>query len=354
MGRWWRHERAHVVVKSALGDHFHAGRRAMMKLGLGAIHELDDERLQFARQLGVRNIILHSPELRGDGFWEFRDLLMLRTRVEAAGLRLYAIENIPMDFYDKIRLGLPGRDEQIDKVCKTIRNMASAGIPVLGYHFALLGVWRTEYSPTGRGGARVTKYDHELVKHTPTSELGELDDETVWANLTYFLKAIVPVAEQEGLMLALHPDDPPVPSIAGVARIIRSIEAYKRVIEIVPSPSNGLEFCQGTVSEMGHTPEEVYDAIRYFVSREKIAYVHFRNVDSTVPKFAETFVEEGRIDMLEAMRAYQEAGFEGVFIVDHTPGIVGDTRWGHRGRAYAIGYMKALIKCVRAGEGGTL
>jgi len=325
-----------------------------MKLGLGAIHELDDATLQFARQLGVGNIIVHTPELRGDGFWEFRDLLMLRTRVEAAGLRLYAIENVPRDFYDKVRLGLPGRDEQIENVRKTIRNIGRAGIPVLGYDFMLVGVWRTGYSPQGRGGAKVTIYDHELAKRAPTFEMGEFDDETMWANYTYFLEAVVPVAEEEGVMLALHPDDPPVPSIAGTARIFRSIEAYKRVIEIVPSPANGLEFCQGTVAEMCHTPDEVYDAIRYFVSRNKIAYVHFRSVDSTVPRFAETFIDEGRIDMLKAMRAYHDAGFEGVLIVDHTPGMVGDTRWGHRGRAYAIGYMKALIKCVRAGEGGPL
>ncbi len=319
-----------------------------MQLGLGAINQVDDEWLQFARQLGVDNIIVHAPtpHLPGDKFWDFRDLLRLRTRIEAAGLKLYAIENMPPGFYDKIRMSLPGREEQIENVCKTIRNIGRAGIPVLGYDFNLVGVWRTEYSPTGRGGAKVTKYDHELAKKAPTFELGEFDDETMWKNYAYFLKAVVPVAEEEGVMLALHPDDPPVPSIAGTARIFRSTAAYKRVIEIVPSPSNGLEFCQGTVSEWCETADEVYEAIRYFASRKKIAYVHFRNVRGTVPKFEETFIEEGKVDMLEAMRAYKESDFGGVLIVDHTPGIVGDTRWGHRGRAYGIGYMKALLKCV--------
>jgi len=319
-----------------------------MQLGLGAINQVDDERLQFARQLGVDNIIVHAPtpDLPGDKFWDFRDLLRMRTRVEAAGLTLYAIENMPRGFYDKVRMGLPGREGQIENVCKTIRNIGRAGIPVLGYDFNLVGVWRTEYSPTGRGGAKVTKYDHELDKKAPTFELGEFDDETMWKNYAYFLKAVVPVAEEAGVILALHPDDPPVPSIAGTARIFRSTEAYKRVIEIVPSPSNGLEFCQGTVSEWCETAEEVYEAIRYFASRQKIAYVHFRNVRGTVPKFEETFIEEGKVDMLEAMRAYKESDFDGVLIVDHTPGIVGDTSWGHRGRAYGIGYMKALLKCV--------
>ena len=323
----------------------------MIRLGLGAINQVDDERLQFARQLGVDNIIVHAPtpHLPGDKFWDFRDLLRLRTRIEAAGLALYAIENMPREFYDKIRMALPGRDEQIENVCKTIRNIGRAGIPVLGYDFNLVGVWRTEYSPTGRGAAKVTKYDHELARKAPTFELGEFDDETMWENYTYFLKGVVPAAEEAGVMLALHPDDPPVPSIAGTARIFRSTEAYRRVVEIVPSRSNCLEFCQGTVAEWCRTSEEVCELIRDLASRNKIAYVHFRNVCGVATdKFEETFIDEGKVDMLEAMRAYKEAGFDGVLIVDHTPGIVGDTRWGHRGRAYGIGYMKALLKCVNA------
>ena len=318
-----------------------------MELGLGAIHELDD-RLQFAAQLGIKNIIVHTPQLRGDGYWDFRDLLMMRTRVEAEGLKLYAIENMPRDFYDKIRMGLPGRDEQMEKVRETVRNMGRAGIHCLGYDWMLVGVWRTGRSPTAtsRGRAAVTSYDHELAKNAPIYEGGEFDDETMWANYTYFLENVVPVAEEFGVVLALHPDDPPVPSIAGTARIFRSTEAYKRVIGIVDSPSNCLEFCQGTVSEWCETAEDVYDAIRYFASRQKIAYVHFRNVRGVVPSFEETFIDDGKVDMLQAMRAYKESDFRGVLIVDHTPRVVGDSRWGHRGRAYGIGYIKALLKCV--------
>ncbi len=318
----------------------------MIKLGLGAMHEADDERLQFVRQLGVENVILNTPAVRGEGFWDFQHLVQMRRRIEAAGLKLAAIENVPEQFMDKIKQGAPGRDEQIENMQKTIRSLGRAGIPILGYHFMLLSVWRTEHTPTGRGGALVTKYNHALVERAPIAAIGEFDDETLWGNFEYFLKAVVPVAEEEGVRLALHPDDPPVPVIAGSARIIRSIEAYKRVIEIVPSPSNCIEFCQGTIAEMAITPEEVYDAIRFFGSRQKIAYVHFRNVRGTVPEFEETFIDEGRIDMLKAMRAYRDVDFDGVLIVDHTPGVVGDTPWGHRGRAYAIGYMKALIKCV--------
>ena len=319
---------------------------AVIKLGLGAIHDLNDEVLTFASQLGVGNIVGNTPDQQGQNYWGFRSLLSMRTLVESYGLKLYAIENMPRHFYDKLRHGLPGRDEQLANVITSIENMGRAGIRCLGYEWMLDSVWRTEASPTGRGGAVVTKYDHALAENAPTFEHGEFDDEAVWENYRYFLQAVVPVAEEHGVMLAFHPDDPPVPSIRGTARIFRSTEAYRRVIEMVPSPCNGLEFCQGTVSEWCQTSEEVYEAIRYFASRGKIGYVHFRNVRGTVPAFEETFIDEGKVDMLEAMRAYHESGFDGVLIVDHTPGVVGDTPWGHRGRAYGIGYMRGLLKCL--------
>jgi mannonate dehydratase len=297
----------------------------------------------------VTDIIANSyPVPDRGGFWEFQDLVRLRTQVGAAGLNLYAIENVPASFYDKILEGKPGRDEQIEKMRRTVRNMGRAGIPVLGYHFMLLSVWRTGYNPVGRGGARVTVYDHSQVENAPLAECAPVTDEEMWERLSYFLKAVVPVAEEEGVMLALHPDDPPVANIAGVARIIRSVDAYTRVMEIVPSPGNGIEFCQGTIAEMCSSPQEVYDAIRYFGSRQKIAYVHFRNVSRPGPSFEETFIDDGYVDMLEAMRAYHEVGFGGVLIPDHVPEIVNDTPWGHRGRAYAVGYMKALLACVNA------
>lgn len=199
------------------------------------------------------------------------------------------------------------------------------------------------------GGVRLSKYDHASAVNAPPFELGAFDDETMWANYAYFLQAVVPVAEEAGVKLALHPDDPPIPSIRGTARIFRSTEALKRVIEIVPSPNNVLEFCQGTVSEWCEAAEEVYDAIRYFASRGKIAYVHFRNVVGAVPDFEESFIDDGKVDMLRAMCTYKESGYDGLLMLDHTPRLVGDTAWAHRGRAYAVGYIKGLLKCVEAG-----
>jgi mannonate dehydratase len=223
--------------------------------------------------------------------------------------------------------------------------MGRAGIPVLGYHFMVLSVWRTSNTTPGRGQARVTSFDYDLVKDAPLTELGEISDDQMWDNYTYFLKAVMPVAEQAGVKMCLHPDDPPISPIAGVARIFRSHESLKRLTEIVPSDYNGLEFCQGTVSEM---PEDVLEAIRYFGSRDKIFYVHFRNVSGPVPTFDETFIDEGHVDMLEAMKLYKEIGFDGPMIDDHSPMVVQDPGYGYRSRAYSLGYMRALMDAVDA------
>jgi len=312
-----------------------------MRLALGAIHEVTDEKLKFAKQLGVTDIIVHTPELRGNGYWEFMDLLHLRMRVESARLKLAAIENMPQSYYEKVMLGQLGRDEQIENWCKTLKNMGKAGIPILGYHWMPLGVWRTSLWTPGRGCAHVTSFDYDLVKDAPLTATGKISDEKMWDNFTYFLKAVIPCAEEAGVKMGLHPDDPPVPSLGGIARIFRSVEAFKRMIEIVPSDYNGLEFCQGTFAEMG---ADVIEAIRYFGNRRKIFYVHFRNVKGTVPSFAESFIDEGDTNMLKAMQAYREVRFDGPIMDDHTPGIVDDTPWGHRGRAFSIGYMKAMMQ----------
>lgn len=315
-----------------------------MKLGLG-IRQATDELLRYAKQLGVSHIIVHTPQLPGDGYWEFTDLLRLRTRIESFGLKMEAIENLPRNHYDKLLAGLPGREEQLDKVRKTILNMGRAGIPILGYHWMLVGVWRTEVSPRGRGGARISRYDHELAKSAPLTDMGEVSAERLWDNFTYFLKGVIPVAEEAGVRLGLHPDDPPMPALAGTARIFGSFAAYKRLIELVPSRSNAIEFCQGTFTEMGG---DVLEAIRYFGQRDKILYVHFRNVRGAVPVFDEVFIDEGDVDMFKAIQTYKEVGFDGVLIPDHTPGVEGDVEWGYRGFAYALGYMKALLERVGA------
>jgi mannonate dehydratase len=165
----------------------------------------------------------------------------------------------------------------------------------------------------------------------------------MWANYEYYIRALLPVAEDAGVKLALHPDDPPVESLGGVARIFRNFEGFKRAMVIGDSPMHGLDFCHGCWSEMG---PGVLDAIRTFGEQGKILYVHFRDVQGTVPKFQECFIDEGNSDMFEVIKALKQVGFTGFLIADHVPHVVDDTPWGHRARAYAIGYMRALLEVV--------
>ena len=195
-----------------------------------------------------------------------------------------------------------------------------------------------------RGGAEVTAFDYDAAKGSPNTHHREYSEDEMWENLEYWIRAITPVAEEEGIRLGIHPTDPPISPLGGVAMPLRSFGAYKRLIEIVDSPSNAIEFCQGTFSEM--QGEDVYEMIRYFGERKKILYVHFRNVSGQVPKFHEEFINTGYVDMYRAMTVYREVGFDGFFIDDHVPHTHGDTAWGHRGRAFAMGYIQALIEAV--------
>jgi mannonate dehydratase len=334
-------------------------RRAHMKIILDGLHDPTDERLTFAAQIGVEGVSIAAPDL-GDparGYYEFADLVNLRTRIESFGLKVFAIQNVPWKWNYKIMLGLPGRDEQIENLTKTIRNMGAASIPIFGYNFHAMRFYRTSRSHRVRGGALATSFDMDLVRNAPIMAAGPgvdinlippsyrrpISDEEMWDNFTYFIKAVVPVAEQAGVKLAIHPDDPPVPAIGGVSRIMRHPSAFKRVIETIPSDYNGLLFCQGCYTEMG---VDVIETIRYFGSRKKLFWVHFRNVVGTTEKFHETFPDDGKVDMHEAMKTYKEVGFDGIMSPDHTVHLAGDTDWGHRYWAYAIGYMKALKQAV--------
>ena len=318
-----------------------------MRLGLGQFSEVTDDLMTFIRQLGVEDIVLNSARLPGDERWEFMDLLNLRTTVENAGLRIGSLENVPHQFYDKVMLGLPGREEQIENMAATIRNIGRAGIPILGYHWMPNRVWRSSLTTPGRGGVKVTRFDLELVKDAPFSHDREYTEDELWDNYEYFMKRIIPVAEDAGVKLALHPDDPPVASLGGVGRCMRSFDGFKRAMEIGDSPMNGLNFCHGCWSEM-KGGEGVLDAIRYFGGMGKIFYVHFRDVKGTAECFDECFIDEGNNNMLEVVKTLKEVGFDSFMIPDHVPKVVDDSSWNHRGRAYAIGYMRALLEVVNS------
>lgn len=318
-----------------------------------------EQTLNFLRQIGVNHVISSGPPVNEEGIWAYEDLVRLKNQVAAAGLTVVGMNNIignpglkklsgrglpGTHAQDKILLGAPGRDEQIDNICRSIRNVGKAGIFHINYGFILTGVWRTNGHALGRGGAHVTAFDYEQVKDAPLTEAGEVDAETMWSRLEYFLRAVLPIAEEAEVNLACHPHDPPVPRLGGEPRILGSIEGYKRLIDLVPSPRNGLNFCQGTIAEMN---ADVLEAIHYFGSRGKIFNVHFRNISGTPDRFQESFVDDGDMDMWAALQAYQAIGYTGPLVPDHLPHIIGDaSNWGSLG--YALGYMKGMLRALEA------
>lgn len=336
-----------------------------MKLGLKfGLETLTKENMQFARQMGVTHIVVHSPRLGDDwghlgrqrhhsavstaqdGVLDYFELLRMKKFVDSCDLELCAIENLPGDHMYPIVHALPERDAQIAKVCTTIENMGKVGIPILGYYFSLAGVsghWRAYGSGGGRGDAGLKSFDYALVKDAPPIVDEEVSVEEMWSRLAYFLERVVPVAEKAGVKLAAHQDDPPAESLFGTGRLLTNHDAMQRLIDLVPSEHNGLEFCQGTVAEMG--PEKTVEAVSRFATQGKIFYVHFRNVRGGFPKFDEVFIDEGDVNMIAALKAYRDAGYDGVITPDHTPRVIAD-EGGLRGKAFALGYMRAGLQAL--------
>ncbi len=318
-----------------------------MRAGFGQFNTPGREYLRFAAQYGVKDVLLNTPQLPdAGGKWAVNDLVKLRLQVESEGLKLMALENVPTHFYLDIMLGGPNREQQIENMIQTVRNIGDAGIPIFGYNWMPSHVWRTKPELI-RGGALATAFDYEQALKMPNTHGREHTEEEMWERLEEWIRIITPVAEEAGVRCGIHPCDPPVEKLGGIPQLFRSFDSYKRLIEIVDSPYNGIEFCQGTFSEMEDAANGgIYDMIRYFGERKKILYVHFRNVSAPVPKFREEFINTGHVDMYKAMQIYQEVGYDSFFIDDHVPQTFEDTPWGHRGRAFANGYIQAMIEAV--------
>jgi mannonate dehydratase len=340
-----------------------------LRVAAGQIRDLTDEKLRFAVQLGVSGVQINTPLLPGDSYWEEDVLRAQVLKCQEYGLTLESLENVPAHFYSKAMLGLPGRDEQIENYQRTIRNVGKAGIPILGFHFMPNFVWRTEWLAPGRGGAGCTKFDLAAVEQAEgasglrqfvaiaeerkdeiplfTNEDEIVTHEQMWANYVYFMNAVLPVAEEAGVKLALHPDDPPVPMLGGVARLFHEPAGFKRAYELNPdSPSWGLNLCLGCCSEMTGGKANVVEMIEYFGPKGKILYSHFRDVQGEVPNFQECFIGEGNYDPAEIILLLKKNGFTGFLLDDHVPHMDDDTEYGHRGRAHAIGYIQGLIRMM--------
>ncbi len=326
-----------------------------MRLALGAVREVTDEMLRYAVQLGYEEIVVNTPQnLPGDARWEAADLLAMKRLVENYGLRIAAVENTPLGFYSDIMVGGEQAPAQIENYKHTIRSLGDAAIPILGFHWMANDVWRTSLAKSGRGGARLTEFDYAQVQDPdkPTHGRVFLQPE-MRSYFLRFMDEVLPTAEASGVRLALHPDDPPLETLGGISRLFWNHDALREVVdEFGSSPGFGLEFCLGTVSEMGPGADSLLVEL---VERDAVAYVHFRDVHGYVPKFQEAFLGQGNLDVVGLIQRLMDVGFEGFLIDDHVPLLDGDPEidddwvkspYAFRGRAYANGFLQGMVKAL--------
>jgi mannonate dehydratase len=319
----------------------------MPRIGL-VLPNLEEGTLKLARQIGASDIVasLGANEGGGAGVWDFQKLLVQQRKIADAGLFWSVIESMPIT--DRVKLGLAGRDEDIENWQQSLRHVGAVGIPIICYNWmAAFGWLRTSFTTRVRGDALATSYNHEQMQRGPMSVYGAVPEEQLWDALEYFIRAVVPVAEEAGVQLAMHPDDPPLSPVRGMGRIMTSPANFQRLIDLAPSPVNGITFCQGCFAEMGI---DVPTEIRRFGSQGKLFFAHFRNLRGLAADFSEAFHDDGETDMFAAMQAYYDIGFTGPMRPDHVPTLEGDTnaRPGYSlwGRLFAVGYMKGLMEAV--------
>ena len=330
--------------------------RRPMRMKAGHQHDHSENTLRALAAFGVANICSGQIGRKVEA-WSVDDLTRLRKHVESFGIKLDCVP-LPMSssYISKaempdIMMGKdPERDRALDDVCVMIRNAGKAGIPMVKYNFTFIGVVRTERT-IGRGGASLSAFDYSKSKQEPPlTEAGVITEQIYWDRIEYFLKRVVPAAHEARVKIALHPQDPAMPKDKGwrgIQTVLGTVDGLKRFVNTSPSEYHGLNFCQGTVSEMLAKPgEEIYDVIRHFATQKKIFNVHFRNIRGGVLKFEETMPDDGDVDMPRALRAYRDAGYDGMVMPDHVPHIEGDPN-GQKAFAFCFGYIQALLETLR-------
>jgi mannonate dehydratase len=349
-----------------------------MKLGLGLVRTyVNRDNLRFARQCGVTHLVVHyanyehdkdkvPDKFKGaygfastDALWAYEELRDLRKTINDEGLELEALENFNPGFWYDILLDGPRKREQTENLKQLIRNVGQAGIPIFGYAFNLMNVWGHTHGPWARGQAETgaflepeeTPIPKGMVWNTiydpaaPPGVLAPVTRDELWGRMEYFLREILPVAEEAGVVMAAHPDDPPVPTLRGQPRLIYQPALYQKLFDLVPSRNSQAEFCVGTVAEMA--AGDTYQAVDQYSQEGKIAYVHLRNVRGKVPRYTEVFIDEGDTDVIRVLRILKRNGFQGVIIPDHSPSMAGPAPW-HAGFAFALGYIKAAMTMIES------
>jgi mannonate dehydratase len=303
------------------------------------------------RQLGIEYVSTYGPPIP----WNEAGLRQIMTRLEAGGLKL---ANVMIGGFDRAVYGRPGRDEDIEKVRQSLRAAGKAGVPVVEYNFYAHRAVEGYSEEPGRGGAGLTAFDYSRIKDLPPLPAeGAHSLEEMWSNAAYFLKAVIPVAGESGVRMALHPNDPPAPVSRGSGQIMGSVEGWKRLIEIVPSTANGITFDCGVTREMGHDPVET---CRYFGSRDRINHVHFRNVRMKKPRelYTEVFLDEGEVDMFGVMKELVRQKYPRLIYPEHPPLIDADrehpfkgiSSQRYTGFAYTTGFAQAMLMAAMAGR----
>lgn len=320
------------------------------KLCLGVPANLDEAGMRRIKQIGVDYVLMGGPPIP----WQEAELRARMERFKAGGL---TICNMMISGFPNTIYGRPGRDEEIEKVQQSIRAAGRVGLPVIEYNFYAHRLVEGYYEEVGRAGAGLTAFDYERVKGLPPlPEVGAHSLEQMWSNITYFLKAVVPVAEEAGVRLALHPNDPPAPVSRGSGQIMATLAGWKRLIEIVPSPANGITYDCGVTRELGEDPVEV---CRYFGTRDRINHVHFRNVRVRKPyeQYTEVFLDEGQVNMFDVMRELVRLKYPRWIYPEHPRALDADRErpgfrsfypggGGYVGEVYNVAYARAMLQAA--------
>jgi mannonate dehydratase len=332
-----------------------APKRALMKLGCQSA-PTNETHLKYFARYGVRNICGYPAIADRRLYATVDELKKMRDLADANGISIdclappfLASSHIDREQHPAIMLAQsPERDRDIEAMQTMIRNCATAGIPSIKYNMSILGVLRTGRSP-GRGDASYSTWSLKNAHpENAMTRAGRVTNDMAWERITYFLEKIIPVAAEYKIRMACHPHDPGVPpeGYQGVTRVLGTVDGLKRFVSIKENPYHGLNFCQGTVSEMLHEPgKEIYDVIRYFGSRQKIFNVHFRNIRGHRDEFVETYPDDGDVDFVKAIQTYKEVGYQYLLMPDHVPQAAGDPG-GLQSFAFCYGYIRALIQAV--------